>query len=275
MLPHHTPDRPEKQAAAEYPEDRPAYFANRFVRSLINTEAIKEIGHVGFALCVVIAHLEDSASNRYTRPVTFYNDHLMAVLGIRKWESLDLARKRAVAAGWLAYVPGNRGVIAARYWVLIPNIFQDLPDENFDDGDPMAPPEKFIPETDKSFGGMYPPKGDTGGYTEGDTGGEHSTLFPNPIPRRGRKRPAGSTFVAPTAEEAAAYFTLKSLDGNPAEFHDHYEGNGWKQANGLPIKDWQAAARNWSRREPQFSGRAGSNSDDGLPLPKSTTPKYV
>jgi hypothetical protein len=82
---------------------------------------------------------------------------------------------------------------------------------------------------------------------------------PAPAPAHtegGRKRPV---FVKPSAEEVAAYFSQQHLDGDAAEFHDHYTANGWTQGRGKPVKDWHAAARNWSRRQDQFVGRNGSS----------------
>jgi hypothetical protein len=69
-------------------------------------------------------------------------------------------------------------------------------------------------------------------------------------------------FIPPTAEEAIRYFL--QLIGNPKReghwpedkchnqaslFFDHYETNGWVQNKGKPVKNWEAAARNWVRRE--------------------------
>ena len=60
--------------------------------------------------------------------------------------------------------------------------------------------------------------------------------------------------VPPTLGEVEDYIHEASLTNTtPGEFFDHYAANGWKQANGNPIKDWQAACRNWDRRQLKFS----------------------
>ena len=94
-----------------YPK-RQAYYAHRYCRLLTKTCAAQDIGHIAFCLCVTIAHLEDA--KRYSGPVTFFNEQLMALVGVSKWRSLNRARHRATAAGWLWYEPGNRGQHMAR-----------------------------------------------------------------------------------------------------------------------------------------------------------------
>lgn len=54
-------------------------------------------------------------------------------------------------------------------------------------------------------------------------------------------------FTPPTVEEVRAYSQEKHLNLDPEHFCDYYEANGWIQGKGKPIKDWKAAARNWSR----------------------------
>ena len=37
------------------------------------------------------------------------------------------------------------------------------------------------------------------------------------------------------------------------EFYDHFTANGWMVGGKSKMKDWKAAARNWSRRATDFS----------------------
>lgn len=56
--------------------------------------------------------------------------------------------------------------------------------------------------------------------------------------------------IPPTEESVLAYWKERGLSGNPNEFMDHFRSNGWKVGRGnAPMKDWTAAARNWSARE--------------------------
>lgn len=56
----------------------------------------------------------------------------------------------------------------------------------------------------------------------------------------------------PAPEEVRAYFGANCLRGDPSEFFDHFEAQGWVRSNGQPIADWRAQARQWSRRQAEF-----------------------
>jgi len=56
-------------------------------------------------------------------------------------------------------------------------------------------------------------------------------------------------FTPPTLGECAAYAAKKGMAIDVAHFYDHYTANGWKVSGRAPVKDWQAAMRNWERRD--------------------------
>lgn len=63
-------------------------------------------------------------------------------------------------------------------------------------------------------------------------------------------------FTPPTIEEVEQYCKERQNGINASDFIDHYEANGWKVGKGgLPMKDWQAAIRNWEKYN-----RNGNNS---------------
>ena len=56
-------------------------------------------------------------------------------------------------------------------------------------------------------------------------------------------------FVAPDVEQVRQYAVVKGLEGFDAEaFTDYYNSNGWHVGKS-PMRDWQAAVRNWARRQ--------------------------
>jgi len=66
---------------------------------------------------------------------------------------------------------------------------------------------------------------------------------------------------AATDEFVAKYGTRTDMELAIATegFLDHYDGNGWLIGK-ASMKDWQATARKWLRKEPQFSnGKANGN----------------
>lgn len=57
-------------------------------------------------------------------------------------------------------------------------------------------------------------------------------------------------FTPPTVEEVQAYCSERKNGVDASRFVDYYSQQGWKLSNGNPMKDWQAAVRNWERRDP-------------------------
>ena len=77
----------------------------------------------------------------------------------------------------------------------------------------------------------------------------------------------GGRFCAPTpaavkayAEEYAASKGIKSAF-DAERFCDYYASRGWKVGNAA-MKDWQAAVRNWMRRDSVEGGKDDGNADD-------------
>lgn len=63
--------------------------------------------------------------------------------------------------------------------------------------------------------------------------------------------PRQQRFRIPSVEEVRQYFAEKKLNASPDSFHDYYTANGWRCGRN-PMKDWQAAARSWNRRQHEF-----------------------
>lgn len=74
----------------------------------------------------------------------------------------------------------------------------------------------------------------------------------------------------PTVEEVRAYFAANCLRGDPSEFSDHFEAQGWVRGNGMPVVDWRAVARQWSRKQVEFDqSKPADLRQPEKPLPKA------
>lgn len=63
-----------------------------------------------------------------------------------------------------------------------------------------------------------------------------------------------TAFVVPDLETVKEFFlTIRGTETDAEYFFDHFEANGWKVSGKSPMKNWQAAARNWVRRKPEFT----------------------
>lgn len=68
----------------------------------------------------------------------------------------------------------------------------------------------------------------------------------------------GGKFTKPTVEQVAAYCLERNNGINAQQFVDFYESKGWKVGSS-PMKDWQAAVRNWERRNSQEKNEHGTD----------------
>lgn len=66
------------------------------------------------------------------------------------------------------------------------------------------------------------------------------------------------TRARPGQDEVRMFWTEAGLKGSADAFFDHFTANGWRTRTG-PLKDWKAAARNWSRREASFGTQSRQN----------------
>lgn len=61
-------------------------------------------------------------------------------------------------------------------------------------------------------------------------------------------------FIKPSIEEIRAYATEYGYIIDAESFYNHYESNGWKVGK-VAMKDWQAAVRNWVKRQKEFEAK--------------------
>lgn len=186
----------------DYPK-RGSHFAHKVCRLMAKVCAAQEIGTDAMLLVWTVLHVEDN--KRYTGPVTFYNDQLMAILGFAKWDRLDRARKAAIEAGWLHYENGGNRK-AGHYWGTVPAEFGKLDDTPFDETEYKTShtSEGYIQGYDEGYkAGIIEgiKRGQSGGQS-GDDEGDLSNLCLKPMP------------PPPSCPETAAPAEIPK-DGNP------------------------------------------------------------
>ncbi|MBP7612700.1 MAG: hypothetical protein KA753_06030 [Paludibacter sp.] len=78
---------------------------------------------------------------------------------------------------------------------------------------------------------------------------------------------SGSLFSPPESVAVQTYFLdLKSTEIEAEKFYNYFQSNGWKVGGKAPMKDWQAAARNWVLNAPAFA-KPLKNLTSGQPTP--------
>ncbi|MBQ9460251.1 MAG: phage replisome organizer N-terminal domain-containing protein [Oscillospiraceae bacterium] len=68
---------------------------------------------------------------------------------------------------------------------------------------------------------------------------------------RADKPPRALRFSPPSVDDVRAYCLERKNTIDAERFVDYYAQQGWKLANGNPMKDWRAAVRTWEKRENQ------------------------
>jgi hypothetical protein len=168
-----------------YPE-RESFFAHRFVRLLTKTAAAQELGPEVAWLLTVVAHQEDA--KRYSSAVTYWNEQLMPLCGFRSKGRLIRARQAAVDSGWLHYESGGRNQ-AGRYWCLIPDGFEQLPDGPCDESDSFQ--NRTANSTDEAQEFQNRTANGTQTEPKRNSDGALSTLTLDPTPKGGKPAGAG------------------------------------------------------------------------------------
>ncbi len=192
----------------DYPTDRHSCgYSIRYIKWLMQSGAVNEIGPDAFALLVAVVMTEDDI--HYQRPPNFFNDQLSRQSGIGSEPALISARKKAIQAGLLLYEKGAK----RRPGVYFVSGFTN---------ESLAKAKRILSE---SLANLAP-----------------SIPLPLPLPKEKRPR-----FEIPSLEEVKSYCIDRRNKVNAEQFRDHYEANGWVQGKGKPIRDWKAAVRTWER----------------------------
>lgn len=82
--------------------------------------------------------------------------------------------------------------------------------------------------------------------------------------RLGEVKEEKRRFTPPTLEDLVVYCQANSLEVDEQAFIDYYESNDWKVGRNK-MKDWKAAARNWSRRNKEASRKLNFTADEMQP----------
>jgi len=77
-------------------------------------------------------------------------------------------------------------------------------------------------------------------------------------PVGGRSSRASAARPSSLSETEDYFVAQGSIVEEAAVFFDHFEANGWRQGGKTPMRDWQAAARNWIRRSSDGSRGAAA-----------------
>ena len=107
--------------------------------------------------------------------------------------------------------------------------------------------------------------------TETVTGTELETELETEYRYRTREKAADkpqqrTRFIPPTVDEVSAYCREKGYQIDPERFVDFYTSNGWMVGKNK-MRDWQAAVRQWEKRDQERSGNNYQQPSRSAPAP--------
>ena len=83
------------------------------------------------------------------------------------------------------------------------------------------------------------------------------------------------TFQKPNLDEVIVFFKSENHPEVEAQkFFNHFESNGWKVGGKTPMKNWQAAARNWMLNSQRFIAPQGFPKPQQKPKPLPNNKNY-
>ncbi|HOT13975.1 MAG TPA: hypothetical protein PK252_04355 [Bacteroidales bacterium] len=81
--------------------------------------------------------------------------------------------------------------------------------------------------------------------------------------------------IPPIMEEVIAFFNTEQFPIVEAnKFYNHFESNGWRVGGKTPMKNWQAAARNWMLNAQHFIAPQGLPKPQSKPQPSPNGKNY-
>jgi hypothetical protein len=241
-------------------------YSIRFIKSLLASDAVREIGADAVLLAIFIASREDKL--HYKKAPAFWRGELMDRFGIKSPKDFIRIRDRAVDAGLLHHEKGTR-FTPGLYWSLVPkwmeNRMRAVPKT-----ERKEQPEPFPKRNGKSSSRSQ--NGTEVGTDEGTEVGTLSIPYTHIPIERGDLPPAGARkFIPPRVEEIGAYLQELGCQSSvkAQSIFDHYESNGWRVGKS-PMKSWKAAVRRWVSREGEFG-----NSSKVEPKPAIEYPNFT
>lgn len=174
---------------------------------------------------------------------------------IEAGQELSAKDKREYYTALIEYIyygvePNVKGAVAAIFTAIRPSI--DLSKTRAEQGRKGAAKTNSAAKQNEDL-----PSGKTDSKTEDLPSGKTEISRPSKSKSNSKKKdiPKGISkkapkFSPPSLEEVEAFASDHGLSVDAQRFIDYYESNGWRVGRN-PMKNWQAALRNWTRNSLQ------------------------
>ena len=192
--------------------------------------------------------------NMFRSPISINRSELMLISKISSKGTYHKCIKELHNYGYIRYAPSYNPLRGS--WVYMFNFENSNQDENLSEIQASIREVIDLHET-----GSRPVVGPYINNT-------NQTNFKNNKNERENAPATGSKNddVNPALEEVRRFFLENGFPEIEAEkFFNHFESNGWQIGGKYPMKDWNAAARSWILKVPQFTNEKGAGSKNDQP----------